>query len=253
MTKYGSGRRTMQFGAYGLALAAAVSVPRVWAQAPAGKDADMSVQTFYLANVSQTNEVQDIVTAMRNLLDARDKIYVVQSQNAIVVQATPEQLKLTRRLLDDLDRPKKTYRLTFATDELDGDKVVGTQHFAMIVVSGGRTTTKIGTKVPIVTGSYQPQPGTGSQKQVTYLDIGLNVDASLDESSQGLRLRSKVERLSVAPEEHASMGSDDPLIRQAQIEGTANLVPGKPLQLGSLDVPGSTRHVNVSVVAEVVR
>ena len=246
-----SGRRMMRLGMCSLAISAMVTVPRAWAQAATEKDADMSVQTFYLANVSQNSEVQDIVTALRNLLDPRDKVYYVASQNAIFVSGTPEQLKLTRRLLDDLDRPKKTYRLTFTTDELDGDKVVGTQHFAMIVVSGGRTTTKVGTKVPIVTGSYQP--GTGSQTQFTYLDIGLNVDASLDESSQGLRLRSKVERMSVAAEEHVSGAANDPLIRQAQIEGTANLVPGKSLTLGSLDVPGSTRHINVAVTAEVVR
>ncbi len=91
-----------------------------------------------------------------------------------------------------------------------------------------------------------------TEKQVTYLDVGLNVNASLDESSEGLRLRAKVERMSVA-DEHSSVGADDPIIRQAQMEGTANLVPGKTLVLGSLDVPGSTRHVNVSVVAEVVR
>lgn len=253
MTNYGSQRQTMRLAVYGLTIAAAMNVPRIWAQGTTGRDADMSVQTFYLANVSQKEDALEVLTAMRNLLEPRDKIYYVPQQNAILVSGTPDQLKLARRLLDDLDRPKKTYRLTFTTEELDGDKVIGTQHFAMIVASGGRTTTKAGTKVPIVTGSYQPQPGTGSQKQVTYLDVGLNVDASLDESSQGLRLRSKVERLSVAPEERASLGADDPMIRQTQIEGTANLVPGKPLTLGSLDVPGSTRHVNVSVVAEVVR
>ena len=233
-----------------LSIATAMLVPSVWAQGT-DKTAETSMQTFYLANVSERGDANEVVTAMRNLMDPRDRIYYVPTQNAILISGSPEQLKLAQRLLDDLDRPKKAYRLTFTTEELDGDKVLGTQHFAMIVASGGRTTTKVGSKVPIVTGSFDPSKG--SEKQVTYLDIGLNVDASLDESSQGLRLRSKVERMSVAPEERASLGADDPIIRQAQIEGTANLVPGKPLTLGALDVPGSTRHVNVSVVAEVVR
>ncbi len=233
-----------------LTIATAMLLPSIWAQTP-DKGAEPSMQTFYLANVSEQRDANDLLTAMRNMLDPRDKIYYMPTQNAILISATPEQLKVARQLLDDLDRPKKTYRLTFATEEMDGDKVVGTQHFAIVVASGGRTTTKVGSKVPIVTGSFDPSKG--SEKQVTYLDIGLNVDASLDESSQGLRLRSKVERMSVAPEERASLGADDPIIRQAQIEGTANLVPGKPLMLGALDVPGSTRHINVSVVAEVVR
>ena len=247
------GHLTWRLAACGLAVACSVATPAAWGQNGAGpaRNEEFSTQTFYLANVTQNGDATEVVTALRNLLDPADKVYYVPSQNAIFVRATPEQLKMTRRLLDDLDRPKKTYRLTFTIEELDGDKVVGTQHFGMIVVSGGRTTTKVGSKVPIVTGSFDPSKG--SEKQVTYLDIGLNVDASLDESSQGLRLRSKVERMSVAPEERTSLGADDPIIRQAQIEGTANLVPGKPLALGSLDVPGNTRHVNVSVVADVVR
>ena len=237
--------RVTRWGVLGLVMAIGAQVAR--AQGPVGAN----VQTLHLANVNQTSEANDIVTAMRNFLDPADKVYYVASQNAIVVGGTPEQLKLARRLLDDLDRPKKSYRLTFTTEELDAEKVIGTQHFSMIVVSGGRTDSKVGSKVPVVTGRYDAAKGV-TEKQVTYLDVGLNVNASLDESSEGLRLRTKVERLSVA-EERSAVGMDDPIIRQAQLEGTANLVPGKTLVLGSLDVPGSTRHVTVSVVAEVVR
>ena len=238
-------RRAMQWGVFGLVMVAAGPTRAAEAQAAA------EMQTFHLANVNQVPEANEIVTAMRNFLDPSDKVFYVPSQNAIMVGGTPEQLKLARRLLDDLDRPKKSYRLTFTTDESDAGKVIGTQHFSMIVVSGGRTDSKVGRKVPIVTGSYDAAKGI-TEKQVTYLDVGLNVNASLDESSEGLRLRTKVERMSVA-DEHSSIGGDDPIIRQAQLEGTANLVPGKTLVLGSLDVPGSTRHVTVSVVAELVR
>ncbi len=44
-----------------------------------------------------------------------------------------------------------------------------------------------------------------------------------------------------------------PVIRQTTLEGTSTLVQGKPLVLGSLDVPGSTRHQEVEVVSELVR
>lgn len=244
-------------GFTGALIAGMISTTQILsAQAPTS-DHSMSrfvgyqTKVFRLANVTQGNDANELLTALRNYLVPEDRLYYVPSQNVIVMFGPEGDVKLAGQLLNELDQPKKSYRLTFTTDELDADKLVGTQHFAMIVVSGGRTTTKVGSKVPVVTGSYDATKG--SEKQFTYLDIGLNVDASLDESSQGLRLRSKVERMSVAPEERAGLGADDPVIRQAQLEGTANLVPGKPLQLGSLDVPGSTRHVNVSVVAEVVR
>ncbi|HSV90313.1 MAG TPA: hypothetical protein VLH80_04415, partial [Nitrospiraceae bacterium] len=70
----------------------------------------------------------------------------------------------------------KTYRLTYTLTETDGGKRVGTQHFAMIVVSGGKTVLKQGNRVPLVTGSVSTSGG--AQTQVQYLDVGLNIDAS---------------------------------------------------------------------------
>jgi hypothetical protein len=54
-------------------------------------------------------------------------------------------------------------------------------------------------------------------------------------------------------EERSGIGTQDPIIRQTTLEGTSTLVQGKPLVLGSLDVPGSTRHQEVEVVSELVR
>jgi hypothetical protein len=99
--------------------------------------------------------------------------------------------------------------------------------------------------VPIVTGT-----SATSKTEVTYVDLGLNIDASLDESASGVRLRTKVERSSIAEEK--ATGVDDPVIRQMVIEGTAILTPGKQVTLGSLDIPGSTRHLEVEVVLEVL-
>ena len=66
-----------------------------------------AVQTFYLSNTSQTNDLNDIQTALRNVL-TNAKLYAVPSQNAIVMRATPDELMLARKLIDDLDkaRPK---------------------------------------------------------------------------------------------------------------------------------------------------
>jgi hypothetical protein len=84
---------------------------------------------------------------------------------------------------------------------------------------------------------------------MTYLDVGMNFDATLDEFANGVRLRSKVEQSSIA-EEKSSVGAQDPIVRQTVMEGTSFLAPGKPLILGSLDIPGSTRHLDIEVVME---
>ncbi len=67
---------------------------------------EQAVQTFYLTNASQQNDANEVVVAIRNLLDPSTKIYLVPSQNAIVMRATPDQLLLAEKLLNDLDRAR---------------------------------------------------------------------------------------------------------------------------------------------------
>jgi general secretion pathway protein D len=64
-----------------------------------------AVQTFYLSNASQTNDLNDIQTALRNVI-TNGKLYAVPSQNAIVMRATPDELLLARKLIDDLDKAR---------------------------------------------------------------------------------------------------------------------------------------------------
>jgi type II secretory pathway component GspD/PulD (secretin) len=224
---------------------------RAQAPTPAANHDNESVQTFDLTNVSQAQEGNEIVTAVRNLINPHSRVYFVPSQNSIIISATPDQLAVAAKIIKDLDRPNKTYRLTYAFTEMDAGKRIGTQHYSLIVVAGQRTTLKQGSQVPIVTGSYTTANST-TQNQVTYLDVGLNFDVTLDEFVNGVRLRSRVEQSSVA-EQTSGVGAQDPIIRRTSLEGTSFLTPGKPLILGSLDIPGSTRHMDVDVVMEAVK
>lgn len=208
-------------------------------------------QTFYLTNVSAQNDANEITVAVRNLLPPDVKIFLVPSQNALTMRATPDELVLAQKVINDLDRPKKIYRLTFTSVETEGSKRIGVQHFAMIVAAGQRTVLKEGSKVPVATGSYSATGNTGAQTQITYIDVGMNFDVTLEELANGARLRSKVEQLSIA-EQTSGVGLQDPIIRQSSLEGTSFLILGKPLVLGSIDIPGSTRHLNVEVVMEQV-
>jgi type II secretory pathway component GspD/PulD (secretin) len=249
-------RRTMKLanGILGMALALTLGGLSAWAQpataASAKPDSD-SVRTFYLANVANARDGDEIMTAVRNILTPSAKVYFVPSQNAIIVRTSPDQLTLAEKIIKDLDRPRKTYRLTYTFTEMDGGKTVGTQHFAVIVISGQRTKLKQGSKVPIVTGSYDSGK-SGSQTQMTYLDVGLDFDVLLEESANGGRLSSKVEQSSVA-EQPSGVGAQDPIIRQSILDGVSILTTGKPLVLGSLDIPGSTRRLDVAVVMELVK
>jgi type II secretory pathway component GspD/PulD (secretin) len=209
-----------------------------------------TLETLYLAYGTQQRDLNDIQTAMRNVLP-NAHIDGVPSQQAIVLWATQDDIALAHRILADLDKKRPIYRLTYTITELEGGKRVSSQHFVLVAVSGDRSELKQGTRVPIVTGSFDSDTGKPNT-QMQYVDIGLKIDANLDVSGEYLNLRSKLEQSSVA-DEKSSVGIQDPVIRQSTLEGTSTLVPGKALVLGSLDAPGSTRREEVEVVAEVVR
>jgi type II secretory pathway component GspD/PulD (secretin) len=210
-------------------------------------------RTFYLNNVSQQSDANEIVTALRNLLPSDDKVYLVANQNAIVVRATADDIALAQKLLTDLDRPKKNYRLTYTVSEKDGGKLVKTEHYAMVVTSGQTTTLKQGSKVPLVTGSYSAgasdKTPAGVQTQMTYIDVGMNFDATLTAMGDNAMLKSSVEQSSIAPET-SGVGPQDPIVRQTSLKGVALLAPGKPQVLGSLDIPGSTTHLDIEVLMQ---
>jgi type II secretory pathway component GspD/PulD (secretin) len=210
-----------------------------------------SSETIYFTNVTSERDGDDIVTDLRNMLP-NTHIYYVWSQGALSIKGSADDLESARKLLAEIDRPRSTYRLTFSLAEMDGDKTVSTQKIVLVALgSGDKTTFKQGSKVPIVTGTTAEGSSTQSS-QVQYLDVGLTIEAAVAGSPDTLRLTTRVTQSSVLSERAAGSGGD-PSIRQTVLEGAATLVPGKQLVLGSLDIPGSTRREEISVVSELVR
>lgn len=205
-------------------------------------------KVFHLVNAAQRAEASDILTALRNVIAPTDKIYLLETTYDIVASAPPDQLALIGKLITELDQPKQTYRLTYTVTESDAGKRIGVQHFSVVVVTGQQVTLKQGDKVPVLTGSYEKESAM-QQTQFTYLDVGMNFDSTLDKFANGLRLRAVVERSSIA-ESQVNAPGQDPIVRQTQVKGTSVIIPGKPQILGSIDIAGSTRHMDIEVVAE---
>ncbi|HUB51849.1 MAG TPA: hypothetical protein VL986_06875 [Terracidiphilus sp.] len=234
------------------ALALATYSPRAIAQTDPGdakSAATPEYRTFYLTNTT-TNAQNDVVTDLRNMLP-RAKIYRVESQGAISVLGTADELQLAQRIVADMDRPAKSYRLTFTIKENDAGKPDDPRRVAMVVMLGNKSELRQGTKVPIVTGSTDAQSST-TNTQVQYLDVGLSIDAWLDSSGSGLRLHTKVAQSNVA-DEKSNVGIQDPILRQTVLDGEATLVEGKPTVLGTLEMPNGTGSEEIQVVAEAVK
>ncbi len=230
------------------ALALTPCAPAQMSQAAAAA-APHSVRTFHVTYATTQAEQNEILTAIRNIVSANMRIFLVASTGEIVCNGNAEDIALVADLLPKLDLPHKLYRLTYTFTESDGGKRIGLQHYSMVVTSGQRTMMKEGSRVPLTTGTSLDK---NDQKQITYIDIGLNFDATLQEHGTGFLLKTRVEQSSVA-EVKSSVIPDDPVIRQTYLEGTAIMPEGKAVSLGSLDVLGSTRHLDVEVVAEAVR
>jgi type II secretory pathway component GspD/PulD (secretin) len=228
-----------------------------YAQSPAAKLADLSsanekissYKTFYLSNLTRQQDAEEIQTDLRNMLPMA-KLYYVPSQSALSVRGSAEDIALAQKMLADLDRPRKAYRLTYTVTETGSAQPGGAQHVTLIVTSGGMTDFKQGSKVPIVTGIY-PQGPQPQHSDVQYQDVGLEIEATLNGYADGVHLRSKIAQSNVS-DEKSGIGVQDPVFHQTTLEGTATLVPGKPLILGSLDIPGTNRHQQVEVVSEAI-
>jgi type II secretory pathway component GspD/PulD (secretin) len=202
-------------------------------------------RTLYLSNSTGQRDANDIQTALRNVLP-KARIYFVAGGSAISIRGSAEDIALAQKILAEIDRPRKTYRLTYTIS--DGENEHAAQHFVVVVAQESKTMLKQGARVPIMTGTYKE--GAESSPQVQYMDVGINLDASLDGNGDGLRLRTKIEQSSVA-EEKSSVGIQDPMLHQSVLEGESAVVPGKPIVLGSIDANG--KRMDVSVVAEVVQ
>jgi general secretion pathway protein D len=78
---------------------------------------ETAVQTFYLTNAWQTNDLTDVQQAVRNVLTGV-KIFGVPSQNAIVIRGTPDELLLAQKLINDLDKARSEVVVDIAVLEV---------------------------------------------------------------------------------------------------------------------------------------
>jgi type II secretory pathway component GspD/PulD (secretin) len=213
------------------------------------KPATLTYKTFYLSNLIRPQDADDIQTDLRNMLP-NAKLFYVPSQSAISVRGSAEDIALAQKILADLDRTRKVYRLTYTITDMDNGQPAGRQHVSLVVASGGKSDVKQGSKVPLLIG-VDPQANDPQRSNVQYQDIGLEIEATLDSYAEGARLRTKIAQSNVA-DEKSGIGIQDPVFRQSTLDSTAILAPGKPLILGSLDLPGTNRRQQVEVVAEAI-
>src|ERR1700686_2281620 len=281
------------------------------------------IKTFYLSNLSQPTELQDVVNAMRTILEV-SRIQQLPSQGAIVVRGTPDQMALAQKLVDDLDKAKPEVLIEVAVMQVSRDKAhtlginpptsvsvqlqnnINTTTTPTTTTTTGTTTTsstgstglslnqianlnatdfqvtipqatatallsdtdtkiiqnpqiraldgqkaslKIGDRVPVATGSFQPGIGGVGinplvNTQFQYLDVGVNIDIT-PRVHAGREVSLKMSLDVSAVTSHVSIGGiDQPVIGQRKIEHEIRLKDGEVNLLGGMMEDTQTRALN---------
>jgi len=110
------------------------------------------IKTFYLSNTVQPQDLTEIVTGLRQLLDLK-RIQQLNSQNAIIVRDTPDKLLLAGKMINDIDKAKpevvvQVEVLQARTDRLRDLGVLPGQQASVAFTPNGTTTTTGSTTTP---------------------------------------------------------------------------------------------------------
>jgi len=80
------------------------------------------VKTFYLKNTVLPQELTEIVTSIRQLLDLR-RVQQINAQNAIVIRDTPDRVMLAQKIIDDIDKAKPEVVIQIAIMQARRDRL----------------------------------------------------------------------------------------------------------------------------------
>lgn len=101
------------------------------------------IKTFYLGNVSTPTDLQDIVNALRTVLEV-SRLQQIPSQNAIVMKGTPDQLALAQKMVDDIDKGKPEVVVDVVVAQVNKSRLrdmgITPPQNAQVALSNGATT-----------------------------------------------------------------------------------------------------------------
>ncbi len=126
--------------------------------------AEQVVKVFYLSNVTAPQEMQEMLTVLRTVVDVQ-KVFSFTSQNALIVRAEADTMALVEKLISDLDKARPEVIIDVMVME------VNTTHMRNITAafaSTGLTTSAIFAPRPgITTPGIQSATTTGSTTTTT--------------------------------------------------------------------------------------
>lgn len=128
---------------------------------------DEEVQTFYLHNTSTPQELTEVQSLLRQMLDVA-RVMTVADANAIVMRATPAKLMLASKIISSIDKlkPEVVLKVDVLEARVDHETTLGIQP--------GQSATLAFTGVPTSTTSGTSTTGTTTSTPTLPLNIHLS-------------------------------------------------------------------------------
>ncbi len=280
------------------------------------------VKTFYLSNLTQPTEVQDVTNTLRTVLEIQ-RVQQLPAEGAIVVRGTPDQLAMAQKIIDDLDKAKPEVIIDVAILQVNRDKAhtlginpptsatvslqnnftststtgttgtgatgttsgtpnqvnlnrlgnINATDFTVTIpaatatalfsdsntkliqnpqirsVDGQKASLKIGERIPIATGSFQPGIGGVGinplvNTQFQYQDVGVNIDVTPKIHADGeVSMKVSMDISSVTGQSSIG-GITQPIIGQKKVDNEIRLRDGEVSLLGGMLEDQQTRSVS---------
>lgn len=176
---------------------------------------DFVVKVFYLQNVTQPQELQEMATNIRALTDIR-RVFTSAAQGAIIVRGTTDQVALAEKLINDLDKPKSEVVIDVLVLEANKAK---TRDLAASIAAAGQA----GFSAPILFTPRNPvllggTTNTGGQNTSTGTDQGTGTNQTTSQLLNQLALSQLgLSQLSGLSTLGGTTGSTNQLISLARI------------------------------------
>src|SRR5271163_2214339 len=163
------------------------------------------VRTFYLSNTVQAQDLTEIVTGLRQLLDLK-RIQQLNAQNAIIIRASPDQLAIAEKMIRDIDKAKPEVVIQVQVLEARLDKmrnlgILPGQSASIGVVPPGTTTTTSGTNTTGTTAGTSTSSTTNilTLQNLTHLN-GTNYAVTLPSFTANALLNDSTTKIIQNPE-----------------------------------------------------
>ena len=145
-------------------------------------------------------------------------------------------------------KPREAYKVEYVFSEWQDNKKVNARTYTLLVRPMDKASLRLGSRVPIATGSLGTTENVVST-QFQYLDVGMNIDCTLEPLDSDVILATTVEVSRLGPEQAKEV---HPVVRQTKFQ-VRDLVPiGKPTVLSNADeVDGTGRFQIEATVAKI--